>query len=116
MKEASRDRVVVEIFRKTFPVVNPGMEFGAGQKVSVFIRPESVALTKEIQEGQFKGIIRERTFLGEKVDYVLEVDGLQLSATAYDPLRHGTFSLHEEVGVFFDSQTIKILREEGRGQ
>jgi ABC-type Fe3+/spermidine/putrescine transport system ATPase subunit len=92
------------------------MEFGAGQKVSVFIRPESVVLTKEIQEGQFKGIIRERTFLGEKVDYLLEVDGLQLSATSYDPLRHGTFSLHEEVGVLFDSQTIKILREEGRAQ
>ena len=116
VKEASRDRLVVEIFRKTFPVVNPGMEFGAGQKVSVFIRPESVVLTKEIQEGQFKGIIRERTFLGEKVDYLLEVDGLQLSATSYDPLRHGTFSLHEEVGVLFDSQTIKILREEGRPQ
>ena len=92
------------------------MEFGAGQKVSVFIRPESLVLTKEILEGQFRGIIRERTFLGEKVDYLLEVDGHQLSATSYDPLRHGTFSLNEEVGVLLDSQTIKILQEEGKAQ
>ena len=114
--EANRDRVVVEIFRKNFPVVNQGVEFGNGQKVSVFIRPESVVLSKEILAGHFRGIIRERTFLGEKVDYLLEVEGHPISVTSYDPLRHGTFSLHEEVGVLLDSQTIKILREEEKAQ
>ena len=116
VKEASQGGLVVEILRKNFPVASQGMELGTGQKVSVFIRPESVVLTKAIHEGQLRGIIRERTFLGEKVDYLLEVDGHQLSATSYDPLRHGTFSLHEEVGLLLDPQTIKILWEEEKGQ
>ena len=116
VKESSQGRVIVELLHKNFPVVSQGMEFQAGQKVSVFIRPESLVLTKEVQKGQFRGIIRERTFLGEKVDYLLEIDGHQLSAASYDPLTHGTFSPQEEVGVLFDSRAIKVLREEGKAQ
>jgi iron(III) transport system ATP-binding protein len=84
-----------------------------GQKVNIFIRPESVELTKNLQEGQLRGLILERTFLGEKVDYLLEVDGYQLNATSYDPLRHGTFSLNQKVGVLLNENAIKILKEEG---
>ena len=70
--------------------------------MNVFIRPESVELVKEIGGRELKGIVMEKTFLGEKVDYVLEVNGHRLNATSYDPFQHGTFSLHQEIGVRFN--------------
>lgn len=59
-----------------------------------------------------KGLVVERSFLGEKVDYLLEFNGYPLYASSYDPLRHGTFSLHQEVGIRFNPNAITILKEE----
>jgi hypothetical protein len=69
-------------------------------------------LTSDSPQGQFKGKILEKTFLGEKVDYLLDIDGHLLNATSYDPLRHGTFSLQQEVGVRFGENSLQILQEE----
>lgn len=113
VREISRTEIILEIFHKSFPVSNQGIHFEPGRKIDVFIRPESLVLTKEDREGGLKGIIRERTFLGEKVDYLLEIDGHQLGVSSYDPLRQGTFSLGEEVQVTFDPKAIKVLGEEG---
>jgi iron(III) transport system ATP-binding protein len=83
-----------------------------GRRVNIFIRPESVGLVKEIGEKELKGVIVEKTFLGEKVDYVLDIDGQRLNATSYDPFQHGTFSLAQEIGVRFNPDSIAILKEE----
>jgi iron(III) transport system ATP-binding protein len=113
VKEASPEQITLEVFHQFFSV--PGVEdkFQSGQKVWAFIRPESVELSPHLKEGYFQGVVRERTFLGEKVDYLLEVDGHELSATSYDPLRHGTFSVNQKVGVRLDPRLLKILRSQG---
>ena len=41
------------------------------------------------------------------------MDGGRLSATAYDPLRHGTFAVGEKVGVGIEPGVIHILKEGG---
>jgi iron(III) transport system ATP-binding protein len=110
VREAGPGQITIEVFQKLFSVPGVGNEFQSGQKVWAFIRPESVELSLHLQEGYFQGVVRERTFLGEKVDYVLEVDGHELSATSYDPLRHGTFSVNQKVGVRLDPRLLKILR------
>ncbi len=51
--------------------------------------------------------------LADKFEYQGEIEGHQISATTYNPFRQRIFSLHEEVGVRFDSRAIKILKEEG---
>jgi ABC-type Fe3+/spermidine/putrescine transport system ATPase subunit len=75
------------------------------------VRPETIELVKAIDEDSLKASVVERSFLGEKVDYLLELDGHSIYATSYDPLRHGTFSLHQEVGVRFNPNAINILKE-----
>ena len=57
-----------------------------------------------------KGRIVEKTFLGEKVDYQIEIDGHSLNATSYDPFLHETFDLNQEVGITLNEKAIKILR------
>ena len=113
VKEAGPEQVTIEFFRRIFPVPAGGRQFSPGEKVWAFIRPESVELFPGMQDGLFQGVVRERTFLGEKVDYLLEVDGYELSATSYDPLRHGTFSVGEKMGIRLDPRLLKILPGEG---
>jgi ABC-type Fe3+/spermidine/putrescine transport system ATPase subunit len=112
VQAVTEDRVIVKILNLTFSIVprSPGLR--PGQKVNIFVRPESVELTSDSREGQFKGKIQEKTFLGEKVDYLLDIDGHLLNATSYDPLRHGTFSPQQEVGVRLAEQSLQILQEE----
>jgi ABC-type Fe3+/spermidine/putrescine transport system ATPase subunit len=113
VRETGPEQVTIEVFQQLFPVPGVGDKFHPGQKVWAFIRPESVELSPHLQEGYFQGVVRERTFLGEKVDYLLEVDGHELNATSYDPLRHGTFSVGQKVGVRLDPRLLKILQGEG---
>ena len=114
VQEVTEDRLMLKILNQTFSILprSPGLR--PGQKVNIFVRPESVELTSDRREGQFKGKILEKTFLGEKVDYLLDIDGHLLNATSYDPLRHGTFSPQQEVGVRLAENSLQILQEEGQ--
>lgn len=106
--------LLLKIFHQTYPVPVPSWELKTGDKLNVFIRPESLQLSKETGKGQVRGRVLEQTFLGEKVDYLLDVQGHQISVTTYDPLRHGTFSLGQDVGVIFNEGVIKFFPEERR--
>ena len=106
------EAVTLSLFGQTFRVSAPADGLAAGQQIEVFIRPEAVTVSR--QSGDLlTGIVKERTFLGEKADYLIEVAGGRLSATAYDPLRHGTFTVGQTVGIGIDSRVIRILRKKG---
>jgi iron(III) transport system ATP-binding protein len=107
----TEEQVTLKICKQNYEVAKGPHLLEPGQKVNVFIRPESVELTKVSDEGFLKALVTERTFLGEKVDYLLEIDGHLVYATSYDPLRHGTFPLHQEIGARFNSNAITILKE-----
>jgi ABC-type Fe3+/spermidine/putrescine transport system ATPase subunit len=120
--------VTLSLFGRSFRLPAPGksgtapdflQKSGAvpifpNQTIQVFIRPEAVTLTRETGSDLLPGVVVERTFLGEKADYLLEMEGGRLSATAYDPLRHGTFAVGEKVGVGIESGVIHILKGEGK--
>lgn len=111
VKEVTGDSVVLAIFNRDYRVSEGPSRLKVGQKVNVFVRPESWEVTREAEEGQLRGLIVERTFLGEKVDYLLKMGDQQINATVYDPLRHGTFSPSQEVGVVLNEKAIKILED-----
>lgn len=110
--EVTEGKVKLRIFKQTYPISKGSQGLEPGQKVNVFIRPETIELTKVTDKEPLKGLVVERSFLGEKVDYLLEFYGYPLYASSYDPLRHGTFSLHQEAGVRFNPNAITILKEE----
>ncbi|PIE28323.1 polyamine ABC transporter ATP-binding protein [candidate division KSB3 bacterium] len=111
--EAVTDGVVtLKVFRHTYRIENSPVTVSPGQKLDVFVRPELVELDENAENGHFTGIVQERTFLGEKVDYVMDIDGCQISATSYDPFQHATFSLHQKLGIRLNENSIKILRHE----
>ena len=111
VKGMTEDKVMLRIFKQNYQVSKGSYALETGQRVNVFIRPETVELGKAIDEDSLKASVVERSFLGEKVDYLLDLDGHSIYATSYDPLRHGTFSLCQEVGVRFNPDAITILKE-----
>jgi iron(III) transport system ATP-binding protein len=88
----------------------------AGQAVSLVLRPESVGLLPEraaapAADVTAPGVVRGRTFLGEKVEYTVEVVGSALlQAVAYDPLRHGVFDAGTRVQVACAPASLRLLR------
>ena len=103
--------MILRIFKQNYQVSKGPHRLEPGQRVNVFVRPETIELVKAIDEDSLKASVMERSFLGEKVDYLLDLDGHPIYATSYDPLRHGTFSLHQEVRVRFNPEAITILKE-----
>ena len=54
-------------------------------------------------------MIAEVTFLGEKVEYVVDVEGSLINATSSDPFGHEIFSLGQKVGIQLFAKNITIL-------
>ena len=112
VKGVAEGEVIIKIFQQDYHVSRVFHDLKPGQKVDVFIRPESIELTRSMEVKTLKAVILEKTFLGEKVDYLLEIEGRPLNATSYDPIRHGTFSAGQQVGVRFNLESINLLKEE----
>ena len=97
----------------TVPVDGAG---AIGADVSLVLRPESVGLlaagaAAPAGEIAVDGVVRSRTFLGEKVEYTVEVDGTSLLTVAYAPLRHGLFESGARVQVICAPASLRLLSE-----
>jgi spermidine/putrescine ABC transporter ATP-binding subunit len=105
---------VVALWNREIPV--PSEEpAAAGQTVSLVLRPESVGLLAEratapASEVAIAGVVRSRTFLGERVEYAVEAAGTVLQAVSYDPLRHGLFEVGARVQLCCAPASLRLLR------
>jgi len=111
---ASAGGAVVALWGRevTVPADGPA---APGQTVSLVLRPESVGLLAEgtaapAPDVAIAGVVRSRTFLGEKVEYAVEVAGTSLQAVSYDPLRHGLFDVGARVQVLCAPASLRVLR------
>lgn len=70
-----------------------------GEDVAVLIRPEAVALHGEApQYGDgLRGVVKVRTYLGEKVEYQLDLGEHELVVTVYDPQKNPMFEVGQQV-------------------
>ncbi len=88
----------------------------AGRTISLVLRPESVGLLPEnaTLSGDVvvaAGVVRARTFLGEKVEYGIEVGGVLLQAVSYDPLHHGVAEIGARVQICCDPASLRPLTD-----
>lgn len=112
--EVNGNNISLKVFNQNYKIpksVNPNLQ--KNQRVEIFIRPEFVNLSKEIQEGQIKGKIIEKTFLGEKVEFILDVNGNKLNVTSYEPMVGQTYNVDEYLGVLLDERFMHIFESKG---
>ena len=94
-----------------------GDAYAVGQRLSLLLRPESLTLVPEStkateSEVVVPGIVRSRTFLGEKVEYAVEVGAALLQIVAYDPTRRGGVDVGARVGIACDATAVRVLGAE----
>ena len=111
-------RVAVELWGSALSV--PADErYAAGQPCVLVLRPESLTLVHESAKAGpgeviVPGTVRSRTFLGEKVEYTVDVAGVLLHAVTYDPTRRGVTPVGARVGVSCDATSVRPLASEPR--
>jgi iron(III) transport system ATP-binding protein len=85
----------------------------AGEAVSLLLRPESVELHPHgaaLPPGPgATGTVQSRTFLGEKVEYRVEVEGTAIEAVTYDPTRRGVYEPGARVWVSCDPAALRLV-------
>jgi ABC-type Fe3+/spermidine/putrescine transport system ATPase subunit len=111
IEETGEKEISLKIFGKNYTVAAPDQEVQPGQEVRAFIRPEFLELCSTPGEGHFTAVIVERTFLGEKVEYGLEVGGTRMTVVAHPQSGGGVLPLKKRVGVRLHGENVRLLQK-----
>ena len=113
---ATGGRVAVDLWGASLSVATDDA-YAPGQRLFLVLRPESLTLVPEsakATEGEVvvPGVVRSRMYLGEKVEYAVEVAGTLLEALTYDPARRRLFDVGAGVGVSCEAASVRALTAE----
>ncbi len=107
VREQREGELVLDALGTKLTVPAPGSNFYKDQTAILVIRPEMVEI--DPAEAQVEGIVRRATYLGNVVEYDVEVAGQLLALVEYDP-RHTT--IHPEgqtMGLRFLEDCLYVL-------
>jgi iron(III) transport system ATP-binding protein len=106
--ESTRNgQVQIQSFGKILNLLNPRRDFVAGETVSVIVRPEIVKIDKA--SGKYEGKISRSVFLGDVIEYDVEVSGQLITGVETDPKRMEIIPVGTTVFVNFDEDFIQAL-------
>jgi ABC-type Fe3+/spermidine/putrescine transport system ATPase subunit len=102
-------RVTVDVVGQIIVVTAAHDDCKAGDAVRVMVRPERIALTCDGMQG-VSGIVKSRTFLGEKTEYHVAVGEHTIQATLFGQRRSSAFSCGDSVQVSFPAEDVHLIR------
>ena len=82
-------------------------EFREGEAVTLIVRPEMVQIKKT--GGVYQGVIRQAVYLGDLIEYAVEVGGVSILGTETDPHVTELFPEGENVTLGFAEDCIQVL-------
>jgi iron(III) transport system ATP-binding protein len=101
------ETLMVQVWDKPLPIPQPTRLRTVGETVPLVIRPEIVQLTAE--SGTYQGVVRRASYLGNQIEYEVEVHGQLLAVIEHDPRRMTIYPDGSQVGVDFLTDYIYIL-------
>ena len=110
VQEKSEGGLVVRSLGETLRVSNVQRKFQHQEKVSLTVRPEWVKIKKTGE--LFNGVIRRAVFLGDVIEYDVEVKGQLITGLETDPSVMQLFPEGEQVSVGFSEGCIQVLPDE----
>lgn len=87
VRDRQDGQLVVDVLGAMLTVPAAKGDFRENQPATVVVRPEMVDI--DVPEGQVEGIVRRATYLGNVIEYDVEVAGQLLALVEHDP-RHAT--------------------------
>jgi len=107
VREQRDGHLVVDALGTTLTVPAAKGDFGQNQPAILVVRPEMVGI--DTPEGHIHGIVRRATYLGNVIEYDVEVAGQLLSLVEYDPRHTTVHSEGQAVRLYFMEDCLYVL-------
>lgn len=102
--------LIVKVFEEVMELLNIQRDFHDQESVTLIVRPEMIRIKKTGE--LFKGTIRRGVYLGDVIEYDVEVGGQLLTCVEANPYVMELFPNGEQVTVGFADGCIQVLPEE----
>ena len=99
--------LTVSSLGESITLSNIKREFREGEPVTLIVRPEMIQIKKT--GGLYHGIVRQAVYLGDMIEYALEVGGVSILGTETDPHVTELFPEGESVTLDFAEDCIQVL-------
>ena len=110
VREKKERNLIVDALGETIELTNIQREFNLREAVTLIIRPEMIRIKKTGE--LFKGVIRRAVYLGDVIEYDVEVSGQLLTGLETDPYVMELFPEGEQVTVGCAEGCIQVLSGE----
>lgn len=107
--ECKDDVYQVDVFGKKLSIINQRHKFSNGDNVVLIVRPEIVKVDKKV--GKFEGIIKRSVYLGDVLEYDLDVEGVLITGVENDPSKMELIPEETKVFVSFAEEFVQALPE-----
>jgi iron(III) transport system ATP-binding protein len=107
VREKKGRNLIAEALDETIELTNIQREFKLEEAVTLIIRPEMVQIKKTGE--LYKGIVRRAVYLGNVIEYDVEVSGQLITGLETDPTVMDLFPEGEQVTVGFAEGCIQVL-------
>ncbi len=107
VRERYDSKLSVNVFGETLELTNIQRDFRQLEPVTLIIRPEMIRIKKSGE--LFKGLIRRAVYLGDVIEYDVEVNGQLLTGLETDPYVMELFPVGEQVTVGYAEGCIQVL-------
>lgn len=110
VQEQKESELTVKVFGEIIQLKNIQRNFKKQEAVTLIVRPEMVRIKKSGE--YFSGIIRRAVYLGDVIEYDIEVSGQLITGVESDPYVMDLFPEGEKVTVGFAEGCIQVLPAE----
>ena len=107
----SPSRVDLEVQGRALWTPHAPPDLKAGQTVRLVVRPETIELRPAFTGDGLQGTVTSRVFLGEKVEYQVQVGLDVIQVTDYNPNHTGAPQPGETVTLGVPPDAVRVLRE-----
>jgi iron(III) transport system ATP-binding protein len=102
--------LTVQSLGESITLSNVKREFHKGEEVTLIVRPEMIEIKKT--GGLYTGVVRRAVYLGDLIEYAVEINGLSILGTETDPRVTELFPDGEQVTIGFAEDCIQVLPAE----
>jgi iron(III) transport system ATP-binding protein len=99
--------LTVKALDKSITLANIKREFREGEAVTLIVRPEMIQIKKT--GGLYDGVIRRAVYLGDVIEYAVEIGSVTILGIETDPHVTELFSEEEQVTLGFAEDCIQVL-------
>ena len=107
--ETAGDRIVLDIQGTRHAVRHRAAGLAPGASVQLVVRPEAVTLVAAGQPGMLQGAVTAKIYLGDKIEYHVEVASREIEAVTYNAVAWGSPEVGEHVGLRLPDDGLTVL-------